>query len=208
MAKKGGKKGNNEPEIVDSDSDNDASWDDGAKKPNKKQLSKQSKRDEELSKKKEREELLKMEEELNKSSSKTKSKSNNKKNNKSSGLDDALNSFGGKKTTINAHGIEDSIAALSLLGKDGVNDKELDRHPERRMKAALASYTERRMPEIKAEQPGLRKNQYEQLIFKEFQKSDENPMNKETNLKFNATDDDVRQKKDAVKKGKQSRFER
>ncbi|GME91015.1 unnamed protein product [[Candida] boidinii] len=152
-----------------------------------------------------------MEDDLNKSSSKTKSKlNNNKKNNKNSGLDDALNSFGGngKKTTINAHGIEDSIAALSLLGKDGVSDKELDRHPERRMKAALASYTERRMPEIKAEQPGLRKNQYEQLIFKEFQKSDENPMNKETNLKFNATDDDVRQKKDAVKKGKQSKFER
>jgi hypothetical protein len=199
MAKKGGKKASTEP-VQQQDSDSD--WDDGAKKPSKKQLEKEAKKQEQADKKKERETLLEMEESTVKSKKGGKTKSHKKGN----GLDDALNQFG-PKGTINADGLDDSLAALTLLKKDAVTHKDLDRHPERRFKAALAAYTERRLPEIKQENPGLRKQQMEQLIYKEFQKSDENPFNQETNIVFNATDDDVSSKKKEVRDKRSKKFE-
>lgn len=199
MAKKGGKKGNSEP-VQQPDSDSD--WDEGTKKPSKKQLEMQAKKQEQADKKKERETLLEMEE----SSIKTK-KGGKTKSHKKGGLDDALNQFT-SKGSINADGLDDSLAALTLLKKDAVTNKDLDRHPERRFKAALAAYTERRLPEIKKEHPGLRKQQMEQLIYKEFQKSDENPFNQETNLSFNANSDDVSSKKQEIRDKRSKKFEK
>ncbi|GMG46812.1 unnamed protein product [Ambrosiozyma monospora] len=207
MAKRGGKKNKEEPIDVQSD---EGDWDEGSKKPNKKQAEKEAKRQKELEKKKEREELLRQEEESTVSASKKSGKGGKggKKGKKGgSGLDDALNSFG-PKGTISADGLDDSLAALSLLKKNAVSDKDIDRHPERRFKAALAAYTERRLPEIKKENPGLRKQQMEQLIYKEFQKSDENPFNQETNVSFNATEDDVNQVKKNVRDKRSKKFER
>ncbi|ODV84618.1 hypothetical protein CANARDRAFT_200824 [[Candida] arabinofermentans NRRL YB-2248] len=195
-------------------SDNEADWDEGSKKPNKKQLEKLNKKQEELDKKKEREAMLLMEEQNLESGKKAKGGKGGaagKKGKKAaSDLDDALNSFSssGKTGRIDAHGVEDSLAALTLLKSEAVSDKDIDRHPERRFKAALAAYTERRLPEVKAENPGLRKQQLEQLIYKEFQKADENPFNKDTNVSFNAGDEDIRKVKDAVKDKRSKKFER
>ncbi|VEU20566.1 DEKNAAC101450 [Brettanomyces naardenensis] len=210
-----GKKGKNskkEAEVAEPEKEID--WDEGTKKVSKKQLEKQRKQDEASEKKKEREQLLKMEEEVNASGKKKgKGKEKNSKKGKqaahSSGLDDALNAVGGgKPSTINAEGLDDAIAALSLLKKDVVSDTEIDRHPERRFKAALAAYTERRLPELREENPGMRKRQLEELAYKEFQKSDENPLNKETNVAFNATDEDVQNLKKSIKQKRTKKFER
>ena len=199
MAKKG-KKGNTEPVAqVDSDSD----WDDGAKKPSKKQLEQAAKKQEQLDKKKEREALLEMEE----SSIKSKRGGKTKSHKKGNGLDDALNQFT-PKTTISADGLDDSLAALTLLKGSAISNKDLDRHPERRFKAALAEYTERRLPEIKKEHPGLRKQQMEQIIYKEFQKSPENPFNQETNISFNADETEVSNKKKEIHDKRSKKFER
>lgn len=201
MAKKGGKKGNSEPVAqVESDSD----WDDGAKKPSKKQLQLAEKKQEQLDKKKEREALLEMEE----ASIKTKKGGKTKSHKKGSDLDDALNQFDSPKKTINADGLDDSLAALTLLKGSAVSNKDLDRHPERRFKAALAEYTERRLPEIKKENPGLRKQQMEQLIYKEFQKSPENPFNQETNISYNATDSEVSKKKKEIHEKRSKKYEK
>lgn len=197
MAKKG-KKGAEPVKEVDSDSD----WDDGAKKPSKKQLEQEAKRQAQADKKKEREALLEMEESSIKSKKGGKTKSHKK-----NGLDDALNAFG-PKGTISAEGLDDSLAALSLLKKDAVTNKDLDRHPERRFKAALAAYTEARLPEIKKENPGLRKQQMEQLIYKEFQKSPENPFNQETNIDYNASTEAVDSKKKEIRDKRSKKFER
>lgn len=199
MAKKG-KKGNSEP-VQQSDSDSD--WDEGAKKPSKKQLEKEAKRQEQADKKKEREALLEMEN----ASIKTKRGGKTKSHKKDNGLDDALNQFG-PKSTINADGLDDSLAALTLLKKDAVSNKDIDRHPERRFKAALAEYTERRLPELRNDHPGLRKQQLEQLIYKEFQKSSENPFNQETNVSYNASTDDVISKKKEIRDKRSKKFER
>jgi hypothetical protein len=42
----------------------------------------------------------------------------------------------------------------------------LQAHPERRYKAALAAYKERELPIMRKERPGLRLQQYEEIIFK------------------------------------------
>lgn len=71
---------------------------------------------------------------------------------------------------VEARSIEDAIAALSV-GKD------LDRHPERRMKAAFTAYEEQNMARLKQENPNMRLSQLKQLLKKEWMKSPENPMN-------------------------------
>lgn len=58
-----------------------------------------------------------------------------------------------------------------------VTEQEIDKHPEKRMKAAYAAYEERRLQELKIEHPTLRLSQLKQMIFKEWQKSPENPLN-------------------------------
>ncbi|KAG9486253.1 hypothetical protein GDO78_006586 [Eleutherodactylus coqui] len=55
--------------------------------------------------------------------------------------------------------------------------KELDRHPERRMKAAFTAYEELNLPRLKEENPNMRLSQLKQLLKKEWMKSPENPMN-------------------------------
>lgn len=46
----------------------------------------------------------------------------------------------------------------------------------RRMKAAFAAYKERQLPIVKEEKPGLKQSQYQDMIFKSWQKSPENPL--------------------------------
>lgn len=65
--------------------------------------------------------------------------------------------------------------AISVLK---VSESEEDRHPEKRMKAAFKAYEDSEMPIIKAQNPSLKLSQLKQLIFKNWQKSPENPLNK------------------------------
>ncbi|XP_034952607.1 coiled-coil domain-containing protein 124-A [Chelonus insularis] len=70
-----------------------------------------------------------------------------------------------------AHGIDEALSILSL------KDPEIDRHPEKRVKAAYASFEERMMPIIKEQNPTLRLSQLKQILKKEWMKSPENPLN-------------------------------
>jgi hypothetical protein len=47
------------------------------------------------------------------------------------------------------------------------------------MKAAYTAFENRRLEEMKMEFPSLRLSQLKQMIFKEWQKSTENPLNKQ-----------------------------
>lgn len=75
---------------------------------------------------------------------------------------------------LTATNIDDALDALTLAtGGEGEERKAvagIDRHPERRQKAALAAFEDKRLPELRKEHPGLRLQQYKDLIFKEFQK--------------------------------------
>lgn len=71
---------------------------------------------------------------------------------------------------VEARTIEDAIAVLSVA-------EDLDRHPERRMKAAFTTFEEANLPRLKQENPNMRLSQLKQLLKKEWMRSPENPMN-------------------------------
>lgn len=75
-----------------------------------------------------------------------------------------------EEDAVEARNIEDAIAVLSIAD-------DLDRHPERRMKAAFLTFEEVNLPRLKQENPNMRLSQLKQLLKKEWMKSPENPMN-------------------------------
>lgn len=83
--------------------------------------------------------------------------------------------------------IDDAIFLLDATSNIAQSQTiEIERHPERRMKAAFASFESRELPKLKKEFPTLRYSQLQKLISKKWAKSDENPLNK-THIAFNAT---------------------
>lgn len=74
-------------------------------------------------------------------------------------------------------------------------NEKIDRHPERRFKAAYAAYEARRLPELEEEQKGLRRQQRVDIVRKEFEKSPENPFN-QANARFDSTREEVREIRD------------
>lgn len=181
-------------------------WADGAKKGNKKKEDAAAKKAEEARKKAEREALLKEEEESLPSKPSSKGRGAAKVAAKRTGkIDDFLNDLPAS-SEITASGIDNALEALTLTSKGVVSDKDIDRHPERRFKASLAAYEERRVPEMRKENPGLRLQQVKQLVFKEFEKSPENPFNQVTNVNFNATSDDVQNMKQDIKKKREEKY--
>lgn len=63
--------------------------------------------------------------------------------------------------------------AISILGEKS----DLDRHPEKRLKAAYTAFEETNLPILKAENPSLRLSQLKQMLRKEWLKSPQNPLN-------------------------------
>ena len=117
--------------------------------------------------------------------------------------DDGSGSGAGKaQPALAATGIDNALDALSLATKGEGSNAAVDRHPERRFKAAYAQFEQRRLPEIEVENPGLRRNQRVEMCRKEFEKSDENPFNQVT-AQWNASRDEVR----ATKAGERERLE-
>ncbi|KAH0171217.1 hypothetical protein KCU67_g2287, partial [Aureobasidium melanogenum] len=105
---------------------------------------------------------------------------------KSRGLD--LSGLDGPSSlsALSATGIDNALDALSLTA--GSSDK-VDRHPERRFKAAYTQYEERRLEEMKDEK-GLRRQQKIEQIRKEFEKHPDNPFN-QVNATYNSTREDM-----------------
>jgi hypothetical protein len=60
------------------------------------------------------------------------------------------------------------------------DETELDRHPERRLKAAYNAFEELNLPRLKLENPNLRLSQLKQLLKKDWMKSPENTLNQRT----------------------------
>ena len=79
---------------------------------------------------------------------------------------------------LNASGIDNALDALTLTGSSAAADAgKVDRHPERRFKAAYMAFEARRLVELEVENPGLRRNQRVDVIRREFAKHPDNPFN-------------------------------
>ncbi|ORY08539.1 hypothetical protein BCR34DRAFT_488655 [Clohesyomyces aquaticus] len=116
------------------------------------------------------------------------------------GIDSALTSFG-RPSALNATGIDNALDALDITsdGKDKV-----DRHPERRFKAAYTQYEERRLEEMKDEK-GLRRNQKVDQIRKEFEKHPDNPFN-QVNAAYDTSKEELRAIQEAERQKKEKRL--
>ncbi|KAL8694571.1 MAG: hypothetical protein Q9218_000827 [Villophora microphyllina] len=109
-------------------------------------------------------------------------------------------------TALNATGIDNALDALSLTS--GANNGEkVDRHPERRFKAAYAAYEARRMPELEEEMKGLRRQQRIDVVRKEFEKSPENPFN-QVSVGFDASKEEIREVKEREREKVETRLGR
>eukprot|EP00899_Mesostigma_viride_P008642 jgi/Mesvir1/1777/Mv09625-RA.1 len=73
-----------------------------------------------------------------------------------------------------ARSVDEAIAALTMTDGD---DALPDKHPERRAKAAWKAFEAENMPILKEENPGLKRSQYNEMLWKIWQKSPLNPMN-------------------------------
>lgn len=99
--------------------------------------------------------------------------------------DDAL--VGGRNANrlddaLEARSVTAAIEALSVLDSPGGDvaagtpgKAPAEAHPEKRQKAAFAAYEEAEMPGLMEEKPGLRRQQYRDMLFKAWQKDPRNP---------------------------------
>ncbi|KAL6715130.1 hypothetical protein ACLMJK_007393 [Lecanora helva] len=115
-------------------------------------------------------------------------------------LDDPSPSTSKTNPSLNATGIDNALDALSLTSNNP--SEKIDRHPERRFKAAYAAYEARRMPEVEEENKGLRKQQRVELIRKEFERSPENPFN-QVSARFDSTREEIRE----IREGEREKVE-
>ncbi|KAI4463272.1 hypothetical protein MML48_4g00005555 [Holotrichia oblita] len=92
------------------------------------------------------------------------------------------------KTTHMTNGLQENLNRLTIQGDHARNVTEAiailsdkaevkDKHPEKRRKAAYTEFETRRLTELKLKNPTLRLSQMKQIIFKDWQKSPENPLN-------------------------------
>eukprot|EP00656_Telonema_subtile_P043842 TRINITY_DN5013_c0_g1_i2.p1 TRINITY_DN5013_c0_g1~~TRINITY_DN5013_c0_g1_i2.p1 ORF type:complete len:230 (+),score=93.03 TRINITY_DN5013_c0_g1_i2:139-828(+) len=77
---------------------------------------------------------------------------------------------------IAACGVDEALAAAGEMLSVG-EEAAVDKHPERRMKAAFKAYEEEQLPIMRQDYPGLKLSQYRDRIFQQWQKSPENPRN-------------------------------
>ncbi|EON67582.1 hypothetical protein W97_06950 [Coniosporium apollinis CBS 100218] len=170
----------------------DAEWSKGAKSNSKAEAA-AAKQAEAARKKAEKDALLKAEEAA--LPSKPKGAGTKTAQKKTKGIDSAFASLDTdtasstrSSSALNATNIDDALDALDIAS--GAQDK-VDRHPERRFKAAYTAYEERRLDEMKDEK-GLRRQQKIEQIRKEFEKSPENPFNQVAG-RFDSTKDELRE---------------
>ncbi|KAL4934441.1 DUF1014 domain protein [Aspergillus undulatus] len=184
----------------------DKQWAKGAKNSSKKEDA-EAKKAEAARKKAERDALLAAEEASQPSKPKNNKSAAKKNTGPSKGtlnlsqIDDD-NTASTKSASLNASGIDNALDALSLTAKD---TSKIDRHPERRYKAAYAAFEARRLPEIEEENPGLRRNQRIELCKKEFDKSEENPFN-QVHVAHDATREEVAAVREAERKKTEARL--
>lgn len=72
---------------------------------------------------------------------------------------------------IDARSVDEAVGHMSGLVISP------DKHPEKRLKVAYAAFEEKNLPIVRAENPGLKLSQLKELLWKQWQKSPENPLN-------------------------------
>eukprot|EP01113_Clastostelium_recurvatum_P047496 TRINITY_DN8483_c0_g1_i1.p3 TRINITY_DN8483_c0_g1~~TRINITY_DN8483_c0_g1_i1.p3 ORF type:complete len:158 (-),score=65.58 TRINITY_DN8483_c0_g1_i1:40-513(-) len=80
---------------------------------------------------------------------------------------------------LHARGIDEAVSKMSLASSSSSSSSSSsadDKHPEKRLKAAFSQYEERELPLLRADNPGLKLSQVKEILWKQWQKSPENPL--------------------------------
>ncbi|KAJ1777503.1 hypothetical protein LPJ77_002803 [Coemansia sp. RSA 2523] len=102
--------------------------------------------------------------------------------------------------------VNESVPEAGQSASSAKKNALIDRHPERRFKAALEAFKDANYDLVKEENPGLRKQQIEDLLFKMFKKAPENPFN-QVHAAHNATQDTISQMVESERQKLESRLE-
>ncbi|KAI3633319.1 hypothetical protein MIR68_008266 [Amoeboaphelidium protococcarum] len=117
-------------------------------------------------------------------------------------IDDALDLLDVAATTTSGGA---SSGGKKQQFKTGSGVTEIEKHPERRAKAAYKAYEDANLARLRKENPSLRLTQVKELMWQEWQKSPENPFNK-TVLSYNASKDEERDAVEALRKQTEDRL--
>ncbi len=79
--------------------------------------------------------------------------------------------------SVDASGVDQAIAALDAIALEAGSADAGDKHPEKRMRAAWAAYEAAEMAGLQADKPGLKRQQYRDMLWKQWQKAPQNPLN-------------------------------
>ena len=162
-------------------------WAEGTKDESRKQ-EEEAKRLEKLIKKQEKKEIEDREsQELAKykaSEAKSKSYSNTPEplfRSKSLNWTLSVSSDGGNSSEsiekFSASNLDDALLLLESANISSNSLNSVEKHPERRMKAAFALFEARELPKLRLENPSLKHSQYLERLHKLWKKSPENPFN-------------------------------
>lgn len=90
----------------------------------------------------------------------------------------SISQSGSPAQEYSASNIDDALSLLaSTTGSGRPESSTLDRHPERRVRAAFAAWSEQESARIRSESPGLRHSQVRERLAKAWTKAPENPFN-------------------------------
>lgn len=175
-------------------------WSEGTRDESKRQ-EEEAKRLEKLIKNKEKKELEAQEaQELAKyKASANKSNSNSGKDipqplfkSKSTNWTLSVSSDGGQSSEsiemFSASNLDDALLLLESANVSSTSLGNVEKHPERRMKAAFCAFEAREMPILRAENPSLKHSQILERLHKMWKKSPENPFN-QLHVNHNMTQD-------------------
>ncbi|KAI8467484.1 MAG: hypothetical protein J3K34DRAFT_430510 [Monoraphidium minutum] len=80
-----------------------------------------------------------------------------------------------QEDVVDARGVDAAIDALTNLSTGGAEPAG-DKHPEKRMRAAWQAFEAAHLPLLRMEKPGLKQSQYREMLWKQWQKSPDNPI--------------------------------
>lgn len=93
----------------------------------------------------------------------------------------SLSSDGGQSSEsiekFSASNLDDALLLLESANVSSTSLGNVEKHPERRMKAAFFAFEAREMPMLRAENPSLKHSQLLERLHKMWKKSPENPFN-------------------------------
>ncbi|KAI8647802.1 hypothetical protein BD408DRAFT_398425 [Parasitella parasitica] len=165
------------------ESKEDAKWAKGAKKSDKKELEAEKKAAA-LAKKLEMKKILEEEE-------KVLSKPKAPKPNYTKKPIFTTEKTPAKKSAVsNSLHVDDELKKTKPI----LTEKDIEKHPERRFKNALKEFEQRELKNFRAQYPGLRLSQLKEIMYKEFQKSSDNPFNQTNIFAYNASLEEVNRK--------------